>query len=226
MNTQRYDEIIRGQFKERFEAFKNLLLEYNNKFNLTAITDENGVYLKHFLDSAVGESFFPSNANIVEIGSGGGFPSIPLKIIRDDLSFTLVESTAKKCGYLQTVVDNLKLGGVIIINGRAEDVARQVMHREKYDIAVARAVARLNTLCEYCMPFVKVGGAFIAYKGDCGEEIREAVTAVKVLGGKIESAEEYTLGGEKRTLVVIRKVSPTPAKYPRGQGKERKNPIV
>lgn len=227
MITENYMNLINGEFKERFTSFKNLLLYYNNKFNLTAITDENEIYIKHFLDSVAGESYFKYGASVIEIGSGGGFPSIPLKIVRDDLCFVLIESTGKKCGYLKDVVDKLNLNCVQVVNTRAEDAANKVMHREKYDISVARAVARLNTLSEYCLPFVKVGGRFIAYKGECAEEIKEAEKAIRVLGGEIETAEKYELSnGEKRTLVVVRKVASTPAKYPRGQGKERKCPIV
>lgn len=227
MDTREYEKIIRCRYGQKFEIFKDMLLEYNNKFNLTAITDENGVYIKHFLDSVMGESFIPQGADVVEVGSGGGFPSIPLKIIRDDLKFTLIESTGKKCSYLQTVVDKLGLEGVNVLNARAEDVAKQVMHREKYGVAVARAVAKLNTLCEYCLPLVKPGGAFIAYKSDVSEELEIAKRAITVLGGQTEKVEEYFLpNGEKRVIVVIRKLSHTPEKYPRGQGKERKNPIV
>ncbi|MDE7087097.1 MAG: 16S rRNA (guanine(527)-N(7))-methyltransferase RsmG [Clostridia bacterium] len=227
MDVNLYLEKIEGQYAGKFEEFKNLLLEYNNKFNLTAITDEKEIKIKHFLDSAAGEAFFKENADVVEIGSGGGFPSIPLKILREDLNFTLIESTGKKCGYLQAVVDKLNLHCVKVLNARAEDAARDKIYREKFDVAVARAVARLNTLCEYCLPFVKVGGKFIAYKGGCGEEIKEALNAIKVLGGEIETKEEYELpDGDNRTLIVIKKVAPTPLKYPRGQGKERKCPIV
>lgn len=226
MDCREYNDLICGKYGEKFVNFKDLLLEYNNKFNLTAITDEKDVYIKHFLDSVTGESFFTRNAGVVEIGSGGGFPSVPLKIIRDDLKFTLIESTNKKCGYLQTVVDKLNLKEVKVVNARAEDAARQVIYREKFDFAEARAVARLNTLCEYCMPFVKVGGKFIAYKGDNDEEIAEAANAIKTLGGELERIEKYELpNGEKRALVIIKKVAHTPAKYPRGQGKERKSPI-
>lgn len=226
MTATEYFDLICGKYKQSFENFRNLLTEYNNKFNLTAICDENGIYIKHFLDSVMGECLFDNGARVVEIGSGGGFPSIPLKIVRDDLSFTLVESTAKKCGYLQVVVDKLGFKGVEVVNERAEIAARQVVHREKYDVAEARAVARLNTLCEYCLPFVKVGGKFIAYKGDNDEEFKEAENAVKILGGRLEEIRKYELpDGEKRALVVIEKVKPTPPKYPRGQGKERKSPL-
>lgn len=227
MKIDLYEEKINGEFKEKFELFKELLLNYNNMFNLTAITDEKSVYMKHFLDSVVGESFFPLNAQVAEIGSGGGFPSVPLKIIRKDLNFTLIESTQKKCDYLQVVVDKLGFDGVKVVNARAEDAAKQNLYREKFDVCEARAVARLNTLAEYCLPFVRVGGRFIAYKGDCDEEIKEAEKAIKTLGGEIEAVEKYELpNGEKRTLIIVKKVAHTPPKYPRGQGKERKSPIV
>ena len=226
MTVDNYIGLIKEKYFLKFEQFKEILLDYNNKFNLTAICDENGIYIKHFLDSVAGESFFGKGANVVEIGSGGGFPSVPLKIVRDDLKFTLVESTGKKCAYLNAVVDKLGFNCVKVENMRAEDAAKKVMHREMYDVAVARAVARLNTLCEYCMPFVKVGGRFIAYKGDCGEELEEAAAAIDVLGGKVEKVEKYRLpDGENRTLVIIKKIAHTPKEYPRGQGKERKCPI-
>lgn len=226
MDEEKYFESICKEHAERFEILKNFLIESNNKFNLTSIIEEKDIYLKHFLDSVMGESFFPSGASVAEVGSGGGFPSLPLKIMREDLSFLLIESTAKKCAYLNEAVDKLGLYGVKVFCGRAEDAAREVMHRERYDVAEARAVARLNTLAEYCMPLVKVGGRFIAYKGDCDDEIKEASKAISVLGGETEEIKKYTLGGDKRTLVVVRKVKPTPPKYPRGQGRERKNPIV
>lgn len=226
MNMKDYYSSICESYGEKFNILKELLLDYNNKFNLTAITDEKEIYIKHFLDSVTGESFFKEGASVAEIGSGGGFPSFPLKIIRDDLNFTLIESTTKKCGYLQAVVDKLNMKGVKVLNMRAENAAREVIYREKFDYAEARAVARLNTLCEYCLPLVKKGGKFIAYKGDNDEEIREALNAVNILGGELESVEKYELpDGERRALIIIKKVKSTPQKYPRGQGKERKNPL-
>lgn len=226
MDLQRYEKIICGELKEKFEAFKNLLLDYNNKFNLTAITDEKDIYIKHFLDCVAGDMFFDKSVSVVEIGSGGGFPSIPLKLLRDDLQFTLVESTGKKCDYLNVVVDKLKLPCVKVINARAEEIARDRKYREKFDVCTARAVARLNTLAEYCLPFVKVGGRFISYKGNCPEEIEEAKKAFEILGGELERVEQYELpNGESRSLVVVKKVKHTPEKYPRGQGKERKSPL-
>lgn len=214
--------------EEKFEEYKKILLFYNEKFNLTAITDEKDIENKHFLDSAMGVDKFITSASVAEIGSGAGFPSVPLKILRDDLFFTLIESTGKKCEFLRTVVKELGLKGVTVINGRAEDLGKDGFYREKFDYAVARAVARLNILCEYCMPFVKVGGEFIAYKGSAEEEIKEAVNAVKILGGKYVYEDVYELpeNAGKRTLVGIKKISQTPPVYPRGNGKERKKPII
>jgi 16S rRNA (guanine527-N7)-methyltransferase len=226
MEIEKYKNLIETTFSDKFEKLYNLLIEHNKMYNLTAICEKEDVYLKHFLDSVAGESYFKRGANVIEIGSGGGFPSIPLKILREDLKFTLVESTGKKCGYLQTCVDNFNFSDVKVINKRAEELGQDKLFREKYDAAVARAVARLNTLCEYCLPLVKVGGVFVAYKGDADEEVKEAAHAVKILGGEIAECNSYNLpNGDKRTLVVIKKVAPTPTKYPRGQGKERKSPL-
>lgn len=212
---------------EKFEKFRDILTDYNEKCNLTAITDKKEVYIKHFLDSVVPEKLFPLNAKVIEIGSGGGFPSIPLKIVREDLDFTLVESTGKKCTYLEETVRLLGLDRVKVLNIRAEEGGRKENLREKFDIAEARAVAELNTLCEYCMPFVKVGGLFIAYKGDREEEIEKAKNAIEILGGKIESVHSYELPEDcgKRTVIAVRKIKKTPEKYPRGRGLERKKPL-
>lgn len=215
------------EYSEKLAYFKEILAEFNKKYNLTAINDEKEVYIKHFYDSIKPEKHFPIGAKVVEIGSGAGFPSIPLKIIRDDLNFTLIESTGKKCDFLNYAVDKLGLNGVKILNIRAEDGAKDASLREKFDVATARAVAKLNTLCEYCLPYVKTGGKFIAYKGDAEEEIKEAANALKTLGGRIETVENYELleGFGKRAAVVVKKVNKTPEKYPRGRGLERKKPL-
>ncbi len=214
-------------YKAKFEIFKNLLIENNEKYNLTSITDEKEIYIKHFLDSILPENNFLNGAAVVEIGSGGGFPSIPLKIVRDDLKFTLIESTGKKCEFLKKVVEKLGFVGVKVLNIRAEEGAHNENLREKFDIATARAVAKLNTLCEYCLPFVKVGGSFIAYKGECEAELDESLKAIEVLGGKIEKIIRLDLPENcgKRSAIVIKKVCATPLKYPRGRGLERKKPL-
>ena len=186
MQEEKYLDLIENGCGGQFNKFATLLTEHNKICNLTSVTDEKGVKYKHFYDSIIGEKLISHGASVVEIGSGGGFPSIPLKIVRDDLKFTLIESTAKKCRFLENVVDSLSMGCVQVLNIRAEEGAHDKNLREKFDFAVARAVAQLNTLCEYCLPYVKVGGAFIAYKGDAAEEIRAAGKAIEILGGAIE----------------------------------------
>ena len=227
MKLEEYAAFLKGEYKEKFDVFRALLLEYNARYNLTTILEEKDMFYKHFLDSVAGEKFFPKHAKVIEIGSGAGFPSIPLKLLRDDLSFTLVESVGKKCEFLHAVVDNLGFSNVNIYSKRAEDLAKESIHREQYDIATARAVARMNTLSEYCLPFVRVGGAFVAYKSGDTTEIEEAKSAYKTLGAKLKTVEKYELpeGYGERTLAVVEKVQSTPNKYPRGQGKERKNPL-
>lgn len=208
--------------KEKFEKYYELLVYYNGKFNITSITDKREVYVKHFLDSIIGGKLI-FGKTVVDVGSGGGFPALPLKIYNEDLEITLIEATGKKCEFLKTVIKELSLENVTVINDRAENAVKTL--REKFDFCTARAVARLNSLSEYCLPFVKAGGSFIAYKGDAGEEVKEAENAVKILGGKIVKKKEYLLDGAKRTLIEIKKISPTDKKYPRGNGKERKNPL-
>ncbi len=221
------NEELTGEKLERLNAFRALLLEYNRRYNLTAITEERDIYFKHFLDSAAGMDLFPQGARVAEIGSGAGFPSMVLKLLRDDLSFDLFESVGKKCEFLRAVVEKFGLKGVHIYNIRAEDAARDGKFREKYDCVTARAVARMNTLSEYCLPFAKVGGCFIAYKSGEVSELEEAKSAYKELGGGLEKVYEYALpeGYGERVLAVVRKKKATPTRYPRGQGKERKNPL-
>lgn len=222
-----YKTEVLGEKKERLDAFRALLLEYNQRYNLTTILEEKDVYYKHFLDSAAGMDLFEKNAAVAEIGSGAGFPSLVLKILREDLSFDLFESVGKKCEFLRVVAEKLNLSNVRVHNLRAEDAAKSPDFRERFDIVTARAVARMNTLSEYCLPFVKVGGKFVAYKSGDKTEIEEAKTAYAILGGKLTDVYEYALPEEygDRVLAVVKKVKSTPNKYPRGQGKERKNPL-
>lgn len=227
-NIQRIlNEEILSAHAEELNRFRALILEYNQRYNLTTILDEKDMLYKHFLDSAAGVDLFKQGAKVAEIGSGAGFPSIVLKILRPDLSFDLFESVGKKCDFLQAVVDNFGFNGMHIYNIRAEEAAKDGNFREKYDFVTARAVARMNTLSEYCLPFVKVGGAFIAYKSGDVAEIQEAESAYKILGGKLESVHAFELPENygARVLAVVKKVKPTPSKYPRGQGKERKQPL-
>ena len=216
--------ILTKQQLEKFEKYYELLVFYNSKFNITAITDKEEVYKKHFIDSLLGVDKI-SGKTLIDIGSGGGFPAIPLKIYNENLKVTLVEATGKKCEFLKAVIHELGLLGVQVINDRAELLIKKEGMREGFDVCTARAVARLNTLAEYCMPFVKVNGLFVAYKGDAAEEIDEAQNAVKILGGKVIEAQVKELYGAKRQFVVVQKIKKTDMKYPRGNGKERKNPL-
>lgn len=211
----------------KFELYRSLLKKYNQNFNITAISDDEEINVKHFLDSAVKVDNFSTAAEVIEVGSGGGFPSIPIKIMRDDLKFTLIEATGKKCEFLRIVVKELDLKNVTVINGRAEELGRDENYREKFDYAIARAVARLNVLSEYCIPFVKKGGEFIAYKGRAGEEISEAEKGIEKLGGKIKDVYSFVLplNAGERNIIRIEKVSLTPEIYPRSNGKIKKSPL-
>ena len=223
-----YEKILyEGETGEKFSRFYDLLEEWNAKFNLTGIRGREECYIKNFEDSLLGEKFFPRGAVCAEVGSGGGFPSVPLMIARPDLSFTLIESVNKKCAFLRAAVKELSLNAEVVC-GRAEELTRDKKMRERYDVCCARAVARLNTLSEYCLPLVRTGGRFVAYKGSSGEEeAEECAHALSVLGAKECARERFSLpdGAGERVLFVAEKVSHTPAAYPRGNGKERSRPL-
>lgn len=225
---QDYFESIRtGETGKKFDAFYEMLTDYNKRFNLTRITERGECDVKHFYDSLAGERWFPQGAKCAEVGSGAGFPSVPLMIVRPDLCFTLFESVGKKTDFLKAAVKELGLSAEVFTL-RAEDAARHICFRAMFDVVCARAVAKLNTLCEYCLPLVKVGGRMVAYKGgDAEEEIEGARNAMQVLGGQLQSAESFSLpdGAGGRTIVVIGKVSRTPVLYPRGKGRERTRPL-
>lgn len=224
---EKYKIELTDEKEKKFREYSSLLKEYNSKFNLTSILSDEQIEIKHFLDSCLYVDKFIHNADIIEIGSGGGFPSIPNKILREDLNFTLVEATEKKCEFLSVVVKKLNLKNVRIINGRAEELGNDKIYREKYDYCIARAVARLNVLSEYCMPFVKVNGKFVAYKGNAAEETEEAKSAIDVLGGKITNVYEFSLPNDegKRNVIEIEKIKNTPSLYPRANGKIKKKPL-
>ena len=224
-NIIKKDFLLSEEQLNNFIEYYNLLLEWNNKFNITSITNEEDVEIKHFYDSLKGFTLFKENSTVVEIGSGGGFPSIPLMILRRDLKFTLIESVGKKCLFLKEIIKKLNLNATVL-NIRAEDGAKNSNLRESFDHVTARAVARLNTLAEYCIPFIKIGGTFIAYKGSDEIEEKEAQTAVKKLGAEFKEKLSYPLfNNGQRNIYVYKKVEKTDLKYPRGNGKERKNPL-
>ena len=215
---------------DALDAFTALLLEWNARFNLTRVTDPSEIAVKHYLDSL---SLLPlvevkPGSAVIDIGAGAGFPGIPLKIARPDLKMTMLDSVRKKLTFLEAVVRELRLADVKLIHGRAEDFARGKSHRERFDLAVSRAVAGLNVLAELCMPFCRLGGSFAAYKGpDPDEEINEAAKAISALGGEVEAVHRFVLphSDSHRTLVVIRKLRRTPASYPRKAGVPERNPL-
>ncbi len=221
-NNLKIDEKIAKNLKK----FNNLLIEGNKICNLTAITDEDEVIEKHFLDCILPEKFFSANSKVIDIGAGAGFPSIPLKIYRPDLNIVMVDSLNKRIKFLNDVISSLNLEKIIAIHSRAEELAQKEDYREKFNIATARAVANLQTLCEYCLPFVKVGGKFIVYKsGNIDEEIEKSKNAIKILGGELELVEKYKIGENDRSIVVIKKIKSSEKKYPRQGNKPKTNPI-
>lgn len=214
----------------QFITFKDMLKEWNEKINITSITDDVEIDIKHFIDSItpLTTEYLKENVKLVDIGTGGGFPGIPLKIMRKDLDILLLDSTMKRINFLNEVVNKLKLENIEPVHGRAEELGRDIKYREKYDVAISRAVASLNTLCEYCLPFVKIGGYFISMKGsDIEEELEEAKNSVKILGGKISDVKiiNLPLSDITHSLIIIKKIKETPTKYPRAGGKPKKKPL-
>jgi 16S rRNA (guanine527-N7)-methyltransferase len=215
---------------EKFELLKGLLLEWNEKINLTAITDLDEVDIKHFVDSAtcLSTGYIKDGLDIIDVGTGAGFPGVPLKILNESLNLTLLDSLNKRIKYLDEVVNKLDLKNVTLVHSRAEDGGASKLYREKYDIALSRAVAAMNVLCEYCLPFVKKGGYFICQKGPSyQEELDHAAKAIEVLGGKLKEVKSYKLPNSEIThyIIIIEKIKETPTKYPRKAGKPAAEPI-
>ena len=209
--------------REKLEFYCQFLLQENEKYNLTAITDVNEVWQKHFVDSILGSVAIPCGSSVCDIGSGAGFPALPLKIARDDISVTLVDSLNKRINFTQTLCNELGIDASFY-HDRAEDFAKN--HSEQFDVATARAVAPLNILLEYTAQIVKVGGLVVAYKTDLAE-VDLAKNAEKLLGLQFAKHHDFTLpDGSKRAILVYRKVKPTPKVYPRGQNKPRKQPLI
>ena len=215
---------------EQFLNYQNLLLQWNEKMNLTAITEKRDIILKHFADcvSIVSEISFEKDVSVIDVGTGAGFPGIPLKIAFPQLEIVLMDSLNKRVMFLQDVISELSLTKISALHGRAEEIARKPQFREQFDICVSRAVANLSTLSEYCIPFVKQGGMFISYKsGEIDEEVIHAKKALHLLGSEIEEVEKFVLPGTEiwRSFVKIKKNSKTSKSYPRRAGTPTRDPL-
>ncbi len=212
---------------DKFKTFYNMLIETNKQFNLTRITDEREVYLKHFFDCIFADKKFSQGATVIDVGTGAGFPAIPLAICRPDLKITAIDALNKRINFVNSVKEALNLQNLTAIHARSEEIAQK--HRETFDIATSRAVAELNSLLELLAPLVKVGGKIICYKGPrAQEEIEHAKNAEKELGLKLSKVTEYSFGDEQIShfLLVYEKIAPTPARFPRSANKAIKQPIV
>ena len=213
----------------QLENYYKLLVSWNERMNLTAITEPKDVAIKHFADSLSVLSFVdvPNGASVIDVGTGAGFPGLVLKIVRPDIKLTLLDSLKKRLTFLEDVLNNLGLDAQLI-HSRAEEGGQSIDLRECYDFAVSRAVAQLNVLCEYCLPYVRLSGSFIAFKGgESDGEIKNASKAIQTLGGKNKNVYKFDLpeNSGSRTLVIIEKVQPTPDKYPRQNGKIKAKPL-
>ena len=241
MNISEYTETIINAFNQNglgalineekakiLYDFSNLLVETNKTFNLTAITDEKEIILKHFVDCATILKHIPQNSTLVDVGCGAGFPSLPIAILRDDVKIAALDSTAKKINFINSTAEKLSIGNIFAVTGRAEDFAKS--NRESFDVSISLAVARLNILDELCLPLTKIGGRFIAMKSSKGEEeLSEALCGIKKLGGRLFENEHTTLSfleiSIDREIFIFEKSSPTPIQYPRNYSQISKKPL-
>lgn len=224
----KYDIQLTNHQIDCLDEFSEMLIEWNEKFNLTAITEPDQIVYKHLIDSllVLKAIDLKNNSSLADIGTGAGFPSTPISIVRKDINITQIDSLRKRVGFLQHVSDSLNIN-IKAFHGRAEEFGRNTEYRESFEYVTARAVAPLNKLAEYCLPLVKVGGFFIAMKGlEYKTEIEDSKKAISVLGGKIEEVKSFKLPDlSNRTIILVKKISHTPTKYPRNSGKISKNPI-
>ena len=218
------------EIEERFNKYKELLLEWNQKINITRIENDEEIYIKHYLDSILllDSDNINTSKKIIDVGTGGGFPGLPLKIVNNNFKLTLLDSLRKRIDFLKLVAESLMLNDVDVIHGRAEEFGQNLNYREQYDICVSRAVAPLNILCEFCLPFVKVGGYFAAYKSEnISEEIDSSKGAIDKLGGKIKETKVIKIPNSDivRKIIIIEKIKKMPNIYPRKAGTPAKKPL-
>ncbi|MBW7954238.1 16S rRNA (guanine(527)-N(7))-methyltransferase RsmG [Candidatus Gracilibacteria bacterium] len=212
---------------ELFEQFLKIFIEKNSQINLSAIRDEKEIIEKHFVDSIILKNFSSIEGKVLDLGTGGGFPGIPLKIVDDfNTEFTLVDSVGKKVNAVNEFIDKLGLTNIKAIQKRAEELGHDTEHREKYNMVVSRATAYLPTLLEYVIPLLSIGGIFVAYKLDDDEEIKRSQKALNLLNAEIAVIKKYSLNGQKRALLFIQKIGTTHKKYPRTIGEPLKNPLI
>ena len=213
---------------KQFYSYMNLLIEWNKKINLTAITEPDEIILKHFVDSLTISKYISDGTKVVDVGTGAGFPGIPLKIVRQDVDITLLDSLQKRINFLDEVINELNLEKITTVHSRVEDFGKNKKYREEFDIATSRAVANLATLSEYLLPLVKVGGKVISMKGSLiQEELENSKNAIKILGGQLEKVDEFDLPNSdiSRNIVLIDKIKNTPNRYPRKAGEPSKKPL-
>lgn len=227
--AQKIDINLTNKQLNEFYTYMNLLIEWNKNINLTAITEPEEIIKKHFIDSLTISKNIQKDSSIIDVGTGAGFPGIPLKIVREDINVVLLDALNKRLNFLNEVVKENKLENIETVHFRAEEIGKNKKYREKYDIATSRAVAQLNILVEYLLPLVKIGGKCICMKGsNVEEELKNSKKAITLLGGEIEKIEEFILPDSdiKRNVIIIKKVNSTPAKYPRKPGTPAKEPII
>lgn len=228
INLKEIDLELTEKQLQNFYNFMNLLIEKNKVMNLTGITEPKEVILKHFIDSLTILKYIDKNSTVIDVGTGAGFPGLPIKIAEDTIEMTLLDSLNKRINFLNEVIESNELNKIHTIHGRAEDFGKDVKYREKFDIVTSRAVASLNVLLEYMLPFVKIGGKCICMKGsNCDDEIENAKNAIKILGGEKEKIEKFTLpnSDNNRTILIIKKVKKTERQYPRNAGIPTKKPL-
>lgn len=225
--SEKNDIALTCDMIKSFETYYKMLVEWNEKMNLTAITDERDVAVKHFCDCLYFLKYIDvkPEARIIDVGTGAGFPGLVLKIARPDISLCLMDSLNKRLIFLKAVTEELGLDGIDIVHSRAEDGVKLQGFAAGFDFATSRAVARMNILCEYCLPYVKKGGSFVALKANVDDELNESKRAIGILGGQLDRVFEFSLLDSKRTIVSVKKIKDTPKKYPRNSGQIKSKPL-